>query len=218
MYLSKLMLNPRHRQVQRELSHPYELHRTVMRGLPEDLPEEERVLYRLEMSSRSGEAVLLVQSHTAPDWVFLEKKRTYLLAPPLVKAFHLNVRPGQVLRFRLHANPTMKTWSKSTEKKTRVPLVREEEQLAWLHRKGQQHGFRLVAGEKGLPLVRVTKLGDRIDRIYRENTEQRLKIYVIQFDGFLQVTDPDRLLDAVRAGIGPAKSFGCGLLSLARAA
>jgi CRISPR system Cascade subunit CasE len=33
----------------------------------------------------------------------------------------------------------------------------------------------------------------------------------------LQVKDPARLNELLIAGIGPAKAFGCGLLSLARA-
>ena len=38
----------------------------------------------------------------------------------------------------------------------------------------------------------------------------------VRFDGELTVTDPGELRDAVAAGIGPAKAFGFGLLSLAR--
>jgi hypothetical protein len=49
MYLSRLILNPRSRAVQRDLASPYDLHRTVMSGFPEDLGKhEDRVLYRLD--------------------------------------------------------------------------------------------------------------------------------------------------------------------------
>ncbi|MEM0963873.1 MAG: type I-E CRISPR-associated protein Cas6/Cse3/CasE, partial [Bacteroidota bacterium] len=39
----------------------------------------------------------------------------------------------------------------------------------------------------------------------------------VRFDGELRVIDPDRLAVAVASGIGPAKAFGFGLLSLALA-
>ncbi len=216
MYLSKLVLNPRHRQVQKELVHPYQLHRTIMRAFPEDLPPDERVLYRLEISVRGRNVLLLVQSYTRPDWTFLQEKVPYLLENPQVKMFDLRVASGEVLRFRLQANPTIKTQSTRTGKKTRVPLVREEEQLAWLQRKGEQHGFRLPLGMDGLPIVRVRKIGEREDTIHREQRDERVTVYVVQFDGFLQVVDPERFIRAVQRGIGPAKSFGCGLLSIAR--
>lgn len=45
------------------------------------------------------------------------------------------------------------------------------------------------------------------------NKEQTL--FAVLFEGVLQVTDPDKLRIAVGAGIGSAKGFGFGLLSLA---
>lgn len=40
----------------------------------------------------------------------------------------------------------------------------------------------------------------------------------MRYDGTAIVTDPDALAEAVLVGIGRAKSYGAGLLSLARAA
>ena len=42
------------------------------------------------------------------------------------------------------------------------------------------------------------------------------KIVTVSFTGFLQVEDPDELVGRICDGIGPAKAFGCGLLSVAR--
>ena len=44
-----------------------------------------------------------------------------------------------------------------------------------------------------------------------------LKLFSVQFDGVLQVVDTERLVQAIGAGIGSGKAFGCGLLSVARA-
>ncbi len=216
MYLSRLLINPRSRRAQRDLSDMYELHRTIMRGFPERIPPDERVLYRLEISPRTGAAVVLVQSKSRPNWQSVEKGGSYFLSAPQVKPFEVKVREGQMLRFRLHANPTVKTWSRTTGKKTRVPLVREERQIAWLVRKGEQSGFRVVTDETGLPLVRIVKVGERSGWSRSEGKKNRLLIYIVQFDGFLEVTDPDKFLESVKSGIGPAKGFGCGLLSLSR--
>ncbi len=36
-----------------------------------------------------------------------------------------------------------------------------------------------------------------------------------QFDGYLTVTDPRLLQHALVTGVGPAKAYGCGLMTLA---
>jgi CRISPR system Cascade subunit CasE len=43
------------------------------------------------------------------------------------------------------------------------------------------------------------------------------RFLAVRFEGVLEVTDPDQLLQTVSEGIGSAKGFGFGLLSLARA-
>ena len=217
MHLSRLMLNPGHRQVQRELADAYQRHRTIMSAFPAQLPEDERVLHRLEVHPRTGAVTLLVQSIHAPDWRGLMQKPRYLLEPPQIKTFTPRFRAGQVLRFRLQANPTIKLKREGRKQGNRVPLKREEEQLAWLTRKGQNHGFQLLTAPDGLPLVRVARLGEQRGRIHRQDQRHRLTLYVVQFDGVLRVTDPERFSRAVIQGVGPAKSFGCGLLSLAPA-
>jgi len=51
----------------------------------------------------------------------------------------------------------------------------------------------------------------------RPGAEHRLVLLSVRFDGYLQVSDPERLAGAAAAGIGSGKGFGFGLLSLARA-
>ena len=115
MYLSRLILNPRNRRVQKEVAQPYQMHRSLMKAFPDNLkPGDERVLFRLEAHPRTGALTLLVQSLTLPDWSWLAESnaRGYLLPVnepnPAVKSFDLNLAPGQVLAFRLRANPTVK--------------------------------------------------------------------------------------------------------------
>lgn len=210
LYLSRLLLNPRSRQVQRETADPYQRHRTLMQAFPTDLPADERILHRLDTHPRTEALTLLVQSQTRPDWSWLEGK-DYLLPPdpfdaidnPAVKAIALPLRAGQVLSFRLRANPAVKRGGK------RHALYREEEQLQWLVRKAARGGF-------GLLQAQVQKLGNRHGWIHRsEQRSHRLTLHVVQFEGRLQVRDPERFVQTVADGIGPAKAFGCGLLSLA---
>lgn len=218
MILSRLLLNPHSRQVQRDVADVYQLHRSVMNGFPERLPSEERVLFRLD-EDHDGRPTLLVQSQTAPDWSGLAA--SYLrpsdpfdpIPNPAVKRVELAFRAGQMLRFRLRANPTVKQKQDGQKQGHRVAIAREEKQLEWLSRKAEAGGFRIRPTD-----VRVAELGrefglTKVDP--QADKRHHVELHVVQFDGFLQVADPACFAKTLRAGIGSAKGFGCGLLSLA---
>ncbi|MGD9100121.1 MAG: type I-E CRISPR-associated protein Cas6/Cse3/CasE [Anaerolineae bacterium] len=220
MHLSRLILNPRNRRVQREVASPYQLHRSLMRAFPDGLKEgQERVLFRLEEHPRTGALTLLVQSLNPPDWSWLQapNARDYLLPEhllppgvydnPATKPFDLALSPGQVLAFRLRANPTVKRKFPNGDHK-RVGLYREEEQIQWLERKAELGGFDLLSARTGRQdIIR--------GQLKRDDKTHQLRLLSVQFDGVLRVSDPERLCESVRRGIGSGKGMGFGLLSLA---
>ena len=210
MVLSRLLLNLRNRQVRMDLARPYEMHRTLMQAFPDDLVEgAERVLYRIETDGPAGLPTVLVQSKLAPNWTQLPVD--YLLTEqtqlnPQIKEVDLHLQAGQLLAFRLLANPTKrlsKSLPQGRDASKRVGIYKPDEQLDWLNRKGELHGFQVVAA---IP-IRQPSAAAR---------DRALTFLGVQFDGLLAVTDPARLHEAVNNGIGSAKAFGCGLLSLAR--
>lgn len=207
MYLSRLILNPRNRAVQRDLARPGEMHRSVLRAFPDNLTAEtERVLYRLDQQPQTQQLCLLVQSQGAPDWSTLDAG--YLLLDiadnPATKEVALHLQPGQRLAFRLRANPTKRLSAGKGNIGKRIGLYKMEEQVEWLQRKGEQHGFAI---QSALPTQQ--------QRIDQHSTDRDLKFFSVQFDGILQVTDPAAFLTALQAGIGSGKAFGFGLLSVA---
>lgn len=217
MYLSQLILDPLNRFARIDLSNPYELHRTLMRGFPTPLPKDERVLFRLEhpRQSRDNVAVILVQSVYAPDWSVLQELESYLLADPAVKSLDdLVFQRGQRLRFRLRANPSQRL----SKTGNRVGLLHPEEQLAWLERKGTQAGFRI--GQESV-LVHAAEerkfFADKPEGAQAPRKKSPLTIQMVDFEGILEVCDPQTFRQGLLQGIGPAKGFGCGLLSLAPA-
>lgn len=210
MYLSRLILNPRSRRVQREASDPYQMHRTLMSAFPDRLGlGDERVLFRLEHNPRRLALHLLVQSQSPPDWSWLTDPgaRGYLLSTndpnPWTKPFSPKFVAGQGLAFRLRANPTLKREGK------RRGLCTPQSQLAWLDRKGEAGGFRMLRAEaRQEGLVRGI--------IRRPERSNRFELLSVRFDGLLRVMHPERLAATLEAGIGSGKGLGFGLLSLAR--
>ncbi|NLJ34802.1 MAG: type I-E CRISPR-associated protein Cas6/Cse3/CasE [candidate division WS1 bacterium] len=209
MYLSRLILDPRSRRVRSELAAAYEMHRTLMQGFPASLPADERVLFRVDVDRRSGVPVVLVQSRHRPDWSLLASAERYLLdvsdrglLNPDCKAVHLSLTGGQLLGFRLRANPAYKRGGK------RLAWLTEPEQLRWLERKGHEGGFRVMAVTVIPEGWQESSKGDGVTRL-------QLKHYSVRFDGHLRVTDPQVFLETIASGVGPAKGLGFGLLSVA---
>lgn len=225
MYLSRLLLNPRSRQVQREMADPYNLHKTIMCAF-DPKREQAVVLHRLEIHSQTNLPMLLVQSREQPDWSKLPN-RDYLLPAdpfdptpnPAVKTFDLHLRPSQMLRFRLTANPTIKKVRRNDKGQrlhsNRVPLVHEDQQLTWLTNKAQQHGFHILNTTITQPQKQT--MWQSKPKPTDGTKQPPITLYTVQFNGHLQITDAAKFLTAVQTGIGPARAFGCGLLSLAPA-
>ena len=222
MYLSRLILNPRSRQVRNELADPYEMHRTVCAAFPNANykdNESSGILFRVDVHPHTRVPTLLVQSHQQPDWSFLRAKgKDYLLGEnnlpwdvenPAVKQLSLQLREGQILSFRLRANPTVKKDREGKKQGRRLGLIHEEDQEKWLRRKLESAGAALIS------VVILNEQFERAKLFVEEDRERRMNFISVQFNGVLEVIEKDRLTEAVFKGFGSAKAFGFGLLSLA---
>lgn len=205
MYLSKLTLDSRHPRVRRDLSDPYEMHRTLTRAFCADsLQPPDRFLWRLERSADlRPQSIVLVQSVRPGDWSVMDSMPGYAVEIKDNKAVTLErlVRPGGRYRFRLLANPTI------TRAGKRYGLVREEEQIDWLNRQSKRLGFAV----EGCVRLAAERLSTR-----QGKTGNRITLDTALFEGILYTQQPDLTCQAVLHGVGHGKALGLGLLSLAR--
>lgn len=227
MYLSRLILNPRSRQVRNELADPYEMHRTVCKALPDANYKDNEpsgILFRVDLHPHTRIPTLLVQSRQKPDWSFLlAEKKDYLLGEnelpldvenPATRDLNLQLHDGQVLAFRLRANPTFKkteVQENGEKHKRRLGILEEDKQREWLENKFKTAGAALVS-------VNIVNEQFTHGKLFKEKEKTlRLNFLSVQFDGVLQVKDSNNLVNSIFTGFGSAKSLGFGLLSLARA-
>jgi CRISPR system Cascade subunit CasE len=203
MYLSKLILNDRDRQVSRHISNVHDLHRGIMQAFPDEQREKARadwnVLFRLEPDSN----ILLVQSSLEPDWSKLPEN---YLSRKDWKPFDLDVNQfpvDRLLQFRLKANPSKR--DKATGKT--VGLYYQPDQVNWLHRQSERNGFKV----ESIDTIPTPNLWGK-----KKESKDSIKVHTVLFQGILKVQDPSLLVSAIQQGIGKGKSYGCGLLSLSR--
>ena len=178
------------------------LHRAVMALFPASLPgaEQERraaskILFRVDETATGR--VILIQSLVAP---------THAPSSAKIKAVHCGtaMTTGIPVRFRVAVNAVMRC--RRPDGKHRDAPLREDQVDGWL------------LGKLAGALTNVTVLNSTRS-VYGADRKGLKKglltaLQVDTTDGVGMVDDPERLLNLVVDGVGRAKAYGCGLLTV----
>lgn len=80
---------------------------------------------------------------------------------------------------------------------------------AWLAERAEASGFEIES---------LVVDGYRQQRWYKPGADRPITLSTMEFEGVLKIREADRFTERLFRGIGPAKSFGCGLLLVRRLA
>lgn len=199
MILTKVNLDLRSPSARQALVDCGDMHRNIQ-ALFGSSREEANVLYRAQKNDAGCTVYIL--SERAP--VFDEESchNGMICAgsrdtAPLEALF----TEGRRFRFDLLTMPSKKESDRTRKNSPRRILRDPAERIAWLERKAEQGGFRVlsVSDEEGETLRAKKPTGT-------------LYLHTTRFTGALEITDPDRFLDSWKNGIGPEKAYGLGML------
>lgn len=212
MFLTRFEINAARRGAQKLLGSPQAMHAAVLSSFPpSDSEQPERVLWRVD--SGTVHHRLYMASRREPDLAHLVEQAGWPTTETWMTRDYSNLlaslSEGQEWGYRLTANPTRSVRLGEKTRSQRVGHVTAAQQLEWFTSRTHLWGFD-TTGDEG-PRAAVTK---RATRTFRRKG-QDITLVVAQFDGVLRVTDPDALRRVLTEGIGPAKAYGCGLLTLA---
>jgi len=236
MYLTRFRFNTARVGARRLLSSPQAMHAAVMWSFPEAPPatgDGPRVLWRVDHNSPS-QVLLYIVSPARPDLTHLVEQAGW----PTIASGGWESRPytpfltrltaGTRWAFRLTANPVHHIRREDGEPTKRTAHITARHQAQWLLDRQESAGFRIV--EKPKHEHRLTDGGDTYDLVVHNRRglsfrktdrdsqrKHRVTLTTVTFDGRLQVTDPDALRRTLTAGLGKAKAYGCGLMTLAPA-
>lgn len=145
------------------------------------------------------------------------------------KPFEANLQPGDRLGFSLRTNPVV-TRRVAPRRSLRADVVMDrlrhlpkaeraaarldlaaEVGTAWLRDQLVRHGARLPDASEPLRVDGYEQV-----RLDRGSGQRPVRFSVLDFDGVLEVVEPNAFLAAVRHGFGKAKAFGCGLMLIRR--
>ncbi len=145
------------------------------------------------------------------------------------KEYKPNLSMGQQLGFSLRANPVrsrhdttgrqqrhdvvmeekMKLHNMGN-RKINLPEIVQEQGYLWLEKRSAPQGFSISSAA-----IKVD--GYRQHKFFKGKGHSPVTFSTLDFSGIVVVTDPDVFIkNALFCGIGPAKSFGCGLMLVRR--
>ncbi|MEV0681700.1 type I-E CRISPR-associated protein Cas6/Cse3/CasE [Actinosynnema sp. NPDC050436] len=206
--LTKIIANPAHPHVRRDLRDVDSLHRTVTDfacppGFGPNARQAAGLLYRVEETAAG--VLLLVQSKFPVDSSRLPPGYGHGGTRDL-QAHLARMTPGTGVRYRIVANPTKQVFVRG--QRGTVRSLSDEEAHAWWQRKATQYGLELTTAYMRWSDVRtgLRKCGEKSTKI---------TVAVTQFEGTAFIRHPEQVREGILNGIGRAKSYGCGLLSLA---
>lgn len=225
-YLTRIFINPARRGGRKLITNPEAMHAAVLSCFPPDVSHTNgRILWRLDETN--GSHTLFIVSPEQPDASSLIEQAGWSTRPGNIANYGRllsSLKNGQEWAFRLTANPVESRPSVNGTRGKVLPHVTTDQQVGWLNTKASKYGFELPSameteGDAFAPLqTMVTKRTNL--RFFKGGIERskrnRVALRVAQFDGLLRVTDAELLRHSLVNGIGRAKAYGCGLLTLAK--
>ncbi|WP_458686372.1 type I-E CRISPR-associated protein Cas6/Cse3/CasE [Nocardia tengchongensis] len=226
MYLSRIPLNPARRGTRKFLSSPQVTHAAVLASFPPGAATHSggdgRVLWRIDQ--RGNEIHLYVVSPSEPDFTHIVEQAgwptTAAWATRKYDQLLDTLAVGQAWHFRLTANPVRSALTRpdaaAAKVRGKATGMNAPDQLNWLRRKATDAGFAMAESGPPGPREDDVRIISRDTLTFRRG-KATINLSVASFEGTLLVADPDRLRAALTTGIGRAKGYGCGLLTLAPA-
>lgn len=225
MYMSKISLNRRRRGAVTLLGNRHAMHAAVMSSFPPGTPtstDAGRVLWRIDRHQDNVD--LLVVSPAEPCLAHINDQAGWSTggawATREYMPFLRSIDAGQEYIFRLAANPTHRVSFQEGDgvRKQIVGHVTDDQQRQWFLDRAEANGF--TVNESSSSTVDDTHVElvvlERDTVVFRRNS-QRVTLRTASYEGRLTVRDPDLLRHALTHGIGRAKGYGCGLLTLFQA-
>lgn len=235
MYLTRFRVNTARSDARRLLNSPHRMHGAVNASFP--TPPSRggsgpRVLWRVD-SNGTSETLLYIVSPNRPDLTHLVEQAGWPASDEpgwttfAYEDFLAGLQPGDTWGFRLTANPVHNIrheYVKVGERTKRAAHRTPRHQMDWLLKRQEGAGFEIV--QKPVER-RLLPEGDEYELIVsgqiplqfrRSSAEARkndVQITKVTFDGRLRVTEPDLFRRTLTHGLGKAKAYGCGLMTLA---
>lgn len=211
MYLSRVQIDVADRRKTKDLTQLSAFHNWVEQSFPDEINNGKRLRHLWRIDQLNGKKYLLLLSENIPNEQQLLRYGVHDTV--ITKSYDrlLNsIKNGQLLQFRLTANPTHTVLKPGAKQGRVVPHITVNYQRKWLIERSKKLGFELET-----PANKSTF--DIISRdwpLLSYKSGRRLRLSRVTFEGILRVEDTDQFKQTLINGIGREKAFGMGLMTV----
>ena len=169
---------------------------------------------------RAGSFLILSRRRPA------DRHSLFVVSEP--KPFIPLLESGDKLGFSLRANPIIRRWDKTLGRSRKHDVVMDalrshpkehraqfrlqairDQGYAWLERQAGKSGFAVNPED-----VRID--GYQQNQVSRSASSHSMSFSTLDFEGALEVREPEQFLACIANGFGAAKAYGCGLMLIRR--
>lgn len=218
-YLSRVEVDVQNRAKTKDLTHLGAYHNWVEQSFPAEIATGERHRHLWRLDTLKGKKYLLILSESKPDPELLLKYGVEgTVVTKSYDAFLNKIQDGQILRFRLTANPTHRI-TRPGEKTGKVfPHITVTQQEKWLVDRAENSGFQLVKqvgiDEPNEQETFALKIVGREWPMLHRNPGHSIRLSRVTFEGLLRVEDAELFKQLLVKGIGREKAFGMGMMTV----
>ena len=202
--LTRIILHNRNRKVLHLLASPERIHAMILHGFMDG--NHDRILWRTD--TRNDMTFIYIVSQDVPDYNFIndmyDDEASYRTT--VYDAFLDSIHEGNIYGFVFACNPIInrKKDANASSRGKRVPLVGR---LAreWVVRKLEDNG--------GSDVI-LSPDHDESNIVFNKQGYKRVTLKRQVFTGTITISNAESFRHAMISGIGAAKAYGCGLLTL----
>ncbi|GGQ34037.1 type I-E CRISPR-associated protein Cas6/Cse3/CasE [Streptomyces roseolilacinus] len=202
-------------------------HRAEILVLTESRPSWHHLVDEAGWPGADGATPLIADYTPLLERIALGKEFGFRLTANPVQTIPRPTKPSEQQNARLKAHAQQPDAADRRPRGFRVAHRTAAQQLNWLLTRTERHGFTIPEAPLDTPAPGIEADGPLtagpavsivnrdILRFTKHQGGPRVTLSTATFEGRLRVTDPDALRTALLTGIGPAKGYGQGLLTLA---
>ncbi|WP_283133414.1 type I-E CRISPR-associated protein Cas6/Cse3/CasE [Rhizohabitans arisaemae] len=243
-YLSRVRINPLRDKSRTLLKNPHVMHGAVLFGVPGD-PTGQRILWRVDADTPHRPFLYVLThtrpdwSHLIEQagWPDADGEHAQVrdYSPLLAQialgrefAFRLTANPIQNVPAPEKPTPAQKQRVNGGRRSLRIGHRTHAHQLNWFLTRTGKWGFTVPVsrtdpgiggidhGDAAEPAPDMRIIGRERRSFKKKRTDSHpVVLQTATFEGRLLITDVEAFTQRLLGGIGPAKSYGCGLLTLA---
>ena len=204
MYLSRVEIDDNNRQKTKDLTHLGAYHNWVESSFPAEIAQQKRTRHLWRIDRLQGKRYLLLVSQEKPDLTKLQRYGvTGTAMTKDYQPFIDQIADGDLMRFRLVANPTYRTDGKV------YPHITIDQQKGWLKTRTDKAGFEILTDPAG---------NDNFEIVNRDwpvlDHKRRVRLSRVAFEGLIRVTDAAKFRQVLTEGIGREKAYGMGMMTV----